>query len=108
MARFPITRSQLSDLLGAGENQIRLVVGSAATDLDMLVPALRSAAAEMPPRLEVAVANSKPAYRKELADGGSELPRLVVADLRKATSFDAIDEAVDSADRCCLGMAGDP
>jgi len=94
--RSPITLGQLSDLIGTGSNQIRLIVGSEATAAGRLAEALTQAAAEIPHRFTFANPRTKAQYKRALEVGGTDLPHLVLSDLRTARA-ETCAEAVELA-----------
>ena len=78
----PITRAQLADLMGTRANQVRLVVGSAATGADNLHEALVQAATSPPVRFTLSAPRKRAEFMRALEDGGTEHHRVVFSDLR--------------------------
>jgi hypothetical protein len=72
------------------------VIGSEAAGAGLLAPYLEWAASEVPPRLSFAKASGPANYRRLLAEGSSDGPRLVFSDLLKARAS-ACAEAVEGA-----------
>ncbi len=91
--RAPFTRAQLADLIGTGASQVSLIVGSAATDADVVAEALRQAAAQRPPRFELSTPKNAAGFRKALAQATGEVPRVIISDLR-AVHAEAAEESL--------------
>jgi len=84
----PVTEGQLTDLVGEGRNQVRLVIGSEATCISALADAVRSVA-ETTGRFKLRNPGKYDTFNRSLVDGAVGEHFVVVSDLRgvSADSF---------------------
>jgi hypothetical protein len=95
--RSPLTASQLDDVLGDHGNQVRLIVGSAATGIDQVTAAVQEAA-NVGNRFTVSTATTGRMLKNELVAGQPGQRRVVLDDLHaKSLGEDACTVAVELA-----------
>ncbi|MET8154873.1 hypothetical protein ABZT47_00790 [Sphaerisporangium sp. NPDC005289] len=79
--RWPITIAQVNDLLGDHVNQVRLVLGSAATGIDDVRPTLSEVVGELGDRFTLIPAGGRKQFTEALTGGVPGQRRVVVSDL---------------------------
>ncbi|MFE2688964.1 hypothetical protein [Streptomyces mirabilis] len=94
----PLTEQQLARLTTPG-NELRIVIGSAATGLDAVAAVLEDQQNRAPSKLEPIVSSASPAHYKKLLSTGKPGPmhRIVVMDLRgfsDAAARGSLEQAV--------------
>ncbi|WP_431913421.1 hypothetical protein [Nonomuraea jabiensis] len=79
--RWPITISQVNDLLGDHTNQVRLVLGSAATGIENVTPTMIEVVREHGERFQYVVAGGRRDFTEALTNGTPGRRRLILSDL---------------------------
>lgn len=82
----PLTASQLDDLLGDHTNQVRLVLGSAATGIADVTETIRSVRDDFGGRFDLQEPQDRRRYEEALEQGRAGQRRIVLSDLARVTS----------------------
>lgn len=82
----PLTASQLDDLLGDHTNQVRLVLGSAATGIADVTETVRSVRDDFGGRFDLQEPQDRRRYEEALEQGPKGQRRIVLSDLGRVTS----------------------
>ncbi|MFF0862004.1 hypothetical protein ACFYUV_09625 [Nonomuraea sp. NPDC003560] len=80
-ARWPITISQVNDLLGDHINQVRLVLGSGATGIENVTATMSEVVREHGERFQYVVAGGRRDFTEALTIGTPGRRRLILSDL---------------------------
>jgi hypothetical protein len=91
----PLTAAQLDDVLGDHSNQVRVILGSAATGIDMAAEGVR-AATDIGARFTIPPIPNRAAFSAELTAGAPGTRRVVLADLC-ANTAEVCTASLDSA-----------
>jgi len=95
--RSPLTASQIDDVLGDHDNQVRVVIGSVATGIDHVTAAVKEAA-DVGSRFVVPPVSTRRQFEDQLVAGQPGERRVVVDDLYSlAPSDDSCTQALDAA-----------
>jgi hypothetical protein len=92
----PLTAAQLDDVLGDHSNQVRVILGSEATGIDMAAAGVR-AATDIGARFTIPAIPSRSAFAAELTGGEPGTRRVVLSDLRANTAevcLSSLDSAI--------------
>lgn len=95
VTRSPFTEQQLADVIGEGRNQLRVVVGTAATGADD-VPSALAASRDVLGRWELLIPNRASVFEHAVVDGPARQHRVVFSDLR-GVSDDSVIRTVCAA-----------
>jgi hypothetical protein len=87
----PLTARQVDDLLGDHVNQVRIVLGSAATGVPDVAPTLRAVCADLGERYQLLDTRLRRQFEEALVDGRPGQRRVVLSDL----------DAVEAKDEAC-------
>ena len=82
----PLSASQLDDLLGDHVNQVRLVLGSAATGIADVTETIRSVCDDFGGRFDLQEPQDRRRYEEALENGRAGQRRIVLSDLARVTS----------------------
>lgn len=82
----PLTASQLDDLLGDHTNQVRLVLGSAATGIADVTETIRLVRDDFGDRFDLQEPQDRRRYEEALEQGRKGQRRIVLSDLARVTS----------------------
>jgi len=86
--RAPLTAAQVDDLLGDHVNQVRLVLGSAATQIELVPATLRAVCEDLAGRYTLVEPRNRRQFEEALSDGRPGERRVVMSDLRGAHAKD--------------------
>jgi hypothetical protein len=96
-SRAPLTAGQVDDLLGDHVNQVRLVLGSAATGVEKVTATMRAVCTDLAGRYTLVEARGRKAFEDELIAGRPGERRVLLSDLL----------AMDTKDAACVAALED-